>query len=102
MRKTVIWTLSAFSVSQIFALYTWFPLAIILAVFLLIARFYERFSNRHTYYWFYTVPIVFYGLSAVRYAGVERVVGDFWGDVFASMAGIIFLALSTRLFWMMR
>lgn len=80
------------------ALYTWFPLVVILAIFLLIARFYQRFSGQRTFYWFFMLPILLYGAAAVRYAGVDSIAGDVLGDIYGATGGIILVSLVVQLY----
>jgi len=89
------------ALSQILSLYTWFPLAIILAIYLLIARFYHRFSGKRTHFWLFGLPILFYGMSFVRYASIPAVTGDPFGDVAGAIGGLILIGLSTRLTYQM-
>lgn len=86
---------------QILALFMWFPLVIILAIYLLIARFYQRFSGKRTHFWLYTVPILLYGGSFVRYASIEQFVGDAFGDLLAALAGVVLMVLTTTLYLQM-
>jgi RsiW-degrading membrane proteinase PrsW (M82 family) len=79
----------------------WFPLVAIVGMFLLIARFYQRFAARRTFFWWYLLPIIGYGGYAVRYASTEQLSGDFWGDRFGVFGAVTFVALSSRLFWQM-
>ena len=55
---------------------------------LLIARFYQRFSNEPTYFRLFILPIVFFGMSTVRYASINQVAGDGLGDVLTVLAGV--------------
>lgn len=82
-------------------MYTWFPLAVILAIYLLIARFYHRFSGERTYYWFFIIPIIFYGAAAVRDASLESTAGDPLGDLYGVIGGVVMLGLTLHLFWKM-
>ena len=90
--------MSIFSLSQILALYTWFPLVVLLALYLLIARFYQRFSGRRTYFRLYPLPMIAYGVSFVRYASADHLAGDLWGDAFGALGGGVLLYLTTFLF----
>jgi hypothetical protein len=89
------------SLSQALALYTWFPLAGLLLIMLMIARFYERFSGRRTYYRLYLVPLVAFAIGAVRYADRDRISGDLIGDSALIVGGLTLLALSVSLYWRM-
>jgi hypothetical protein len=83
--------------NQILLLYSWFPLAAILAIVLLIARFYQRFSGERTYYLLYLIPLVFFGLGMVRYASLDRINGDTLADLMLGVAGVFLIGLS---FWL--
>ena len=80
--------MAAVSVSQFLMLYTWFVLAGVLLFLLLIARFYQRFSNEQTYFRLFILPIILFGMSTVRYASINQVVGDGLGDVLTILAGV--------------
>ena len=87
--------------SQVLLLYTWFPLATVIAILLLIGRFYQRFSGERTYYRGYLLPLILFGLALVRYASVKMVLGDPLGDVLAATAGLILLGLTLLLYTQM-
>lgn len=89
------------SLSQALTLYTWFPLAGLLLIMLMIARFYERFSGRRTYYRLYLVPLVAFAIGAVRYADRDRISGDLIGDSALIVGGLSLLTLSLWLYWRM-
>lgn len=93
--------MTTLTLGQVLALFTWFPLAALIFIMLLIARFYERFSKRHTYYRAYLIPIVMFGMASVRYASSDRVVGDWIADVLFIIGGFVLGGLSTLLFWRM-
>lgn len=84
--------------NQILLLYTWFPLAAVVALMLLIARFYQKFSGDRTYYMLYFIPLVLFGVGAVRYASLDQIAGDFVGDLLLGTAGIILISLSILLY----
>lgn len=87
-----------FSLHQIFVIYTWFPLAALLFFMLLIARFYQKLSEVRMYFWFYLVPIVVYGIAAVRHASVRSISGDVIVDILMGLGGIVLILLSLRLY----
>lgn len=93
--------MTSLSINQFLYLYSWFPLAALIFIVLLIARFYEKFSGERTYFSFYLIPLVLFGASAVRYASINRVAGDMVGDLFAGAAGVVLLYLSLLLFRLM-
>ena len=68
---------------------------------LLIARFYQKFSGQRTYFWYYGVVVVLFGVVAVRYASVGIVIGDKFTDIVSMIAGGILLLLCVILYWHM-
>lgn len=87
--------------SQIILLYTWFPLAVVIVILLLIGRFYQQFSGQRTFYLGYLLPLALYALALVRYASVDLVAGDPLADLLAAAAGTILLLLSLYLYYVM-
>jgi uncharacterized membrane protein YoaK (UPF0700 family) len=81
---------------QFLVLYTWFPLTALLVFFLLIARFYQRFSEAQTHYYLYIVAIILFGALAIRQAGIEITSQD-WLSALLSIAGAIFLVIPAGL-----
>lgn len=92
---------NAVTSNQVLTLYAWFPLAALLTFMLLIARYYHRFSGERTYYPFYAVPLLLYGLATVRYASLNRLIGDPVADLLLGAGGVVLLALSLHLGWTM-
>ena len=93
--------MTSLSINQFLYLYSWFPLAALIFIVLLIARFYQNFSGERTYFSFYLVPLVLFGASAVRYASLNQVAGDMLGDILSGTAGVVLLYLSVLLFRLM-
>jgi len=89
------------SLNQFLVLYMWFPLAALLMLIFLIARFFEKFSGEQTYFRLFLLPVILFGIGAVRYAGTEQIGGDIFGDTVMGIAGITLLFLCTRLYWLM-
>lgn len=87
--------------NQILLLYIWFPLATTIAIMLLIARFYEKFSGERTYYLGFLAPLVLFGVASVRYASINQIAGDGLADVLTGVAGVILMVLSVRLYRLM-
>ena len=83
------------SLHQLLVLYTWFPLAALLFLVLLIARFYQKFSDERTFYWFYAVGIVIFGIFFVRSASLEVGMMDVIVTILSIVGGglLIFLSL---------
>lgn len=90
--------MTALTPNQILLLYLWFPLVMLVAIVLLIARFYQRFSGDQTYYMGYLAPLVLFGVGLVRYASIDQVAGDALGDVALGAAGLILMGLSLLLY----
>lgn len=91
----------ALSPSQFLALYTWFPLAVLLFIVLLVARFYERSSAIRTYYQGFMLPIVAFGVAAVRNAADDSMMGDVLADLALLIAGVSLSILCLMLYWRM-
>lgn len=85
------------SFHQLLVLYTWFPLAAMLALMLLIARLYQKDFKKRTFFSFYMVPIVMFGVYSVRSASVGAV-DDVFSSLLAGVAGITLLALTVTLY----
>lgn len=90
--------MSPLSLNQILILYTWFPLAALLVFFLLIGRFYQKFSGEPTRFRLFAVPMILFGVAAVRYSSINAVSGDPLGDVLYAGAGGTLLALCLLLY----
>jgi len=86
------------ALSQFLSLFSWFTIAILLFILLLIARFYQKFSGEHTYFPLFGVVIVMFGIATVRYASLRRVSGDLVADMLSFIGGILLLTLSFRLY----
>lgn len=89
------------SLSQFFALYTWFPLALILFILLLIARFYQKSSGERTFFRVLIVPIIAFGFAGVRYAANDQIVGDGLADAALVVAGLTLTGMSLMMYWHM-
>jgi hypothetical protein len=89
------------SLNQFLALYTWFPLAALLMFMLLIARFYEKFSGKRVYFRFFLIPLVFFGISSVRYAGLGHFTHDLLADAAMTVGGVGLCVLCFWLYWQM-
>lgn len=93
--------MTSVSLNQFLMLYQWFPLAALLMLMLLIARFYEKFSGRTTYYRLFLLVIVLFGGAMVRYASVDRIAGDIPGDTMLGLAGLLLAGLCLHLLRLM-
>jgi hypothetical protein len=86
------------ALSQVFLIYSWFVLSAVLGFVLLIARFYQHFSGERTFYRWYALPVILYGIATLRFASIDRVGGDPLGDLLAGAAGVSLIMLIGRLY----
>ncbi|NJL95647.1 MAG: hypothetical protein HC915_18910 [Anaerolineae bacterium] len=93
--------MTSVSLNQFLILYLWFPLAALLMLMLLIARFYENVSGRRTYYRLFLLVIVLFGGAMVRYASVDGIIGDVAGDALLGLAGVVLAGISLHLLRLM-
>ena len=91
--------MAAVSLSQFLTLYLWFPLAFVLVFLLLIARFYQRFANERTFFVWFALPILLFGVALMRYASIGQIAGDVVGDVLMGSAGIVLMGMSIFLYY---
>ena len=85
------------SLNQFLLLYSWFLIAALFFFLSLIARFYERFSGKRTYYRGFLVPVLLFGVFSVRYAGLDRLAGDRLADAALGIGGVVLLVLCWNL-----
>ncbi len=90
--------MAAVSLSQFLTLYLWFPLAFVLVFLLLIARFYQRFATERTFFEWFAVPILLFGVAIMRYASIGQIAGDIVGDLLMGLAGILLIVMSVFLY----
>lgn len=82
-------------------LYTWFPLTALLFFLLLIARFYEKFSGQKTFFRWFFLPVVLFGVAAARYASIDQIAGDTIADLVSAMGGVVLTLLCVNLYRLM-
>lgn len=83
-------------------LLSWGAFCLILITVMFIARFYEKKSGQKTLYQFYPLSIFLFLVAALIYAGKGgEFVGDFRGDVFLFLGGLLTSALVAYLFELM-
>lgn len=76
-------------VNDILTIYTWGIVCVLVLFLFYIARFYERKSGRHSYFWAFLVPITLFASAALRYVFVSPgIAGDIWGDALHFLGGI--------------
>lgn len=89
------------TLNQFLMLYMWFPLAALLGFLTLIGRFYQKFSNRETFFRFFIAPLALFGAVSVRYASIDNIAGDTVGDILFGLGGILLIGLCIRLYRLM-
>lgn len=89
------------SLTQLLTIFAWFFLALLLAFFMLIGRFYQKLTQEQTYYQWFAVPILLFGAAAAHYAGLNRAMGDVFGDVMLALGGGILIVLCVHLYRLM-
>jgi prolipoprotein diacylglyceryltransferase len=90
-------------VAQALTLFIWFMAAVVLLFLLLIARMYWVVSSEKTYYWAFLIPIVLFGVAAVRQAflGGAGETGDLLADGFSAVGGVLLIVLCMWLYYRM-
>ncbi len=87
--------MSAAAFSQLIILYGWFLLVGLIVFLMLIARFYQRFSGEPTHFRLYLIPMLLFGVQAVRQSSHSS---EPLGNLFAALGGVVLLALCLLLF----
>ncbi len=83
-------------------LLSWVLFCLILITVMYIARFYEKKSGQRTFYQFYPLAVFLFLVAALIYVGKgNKFVGDFRGDIFFSLGGLLTAALTAYLFELM-
>jgi hypothetical protein len=86
------------SLVQLLSIVAWFPVAVLLALFMLIARFYQKQTGELTYFPLFGVPIVCFGLAAAQEARTNQIFSDPIGDVLLFAGGVILVVLCVLLY----
>ena len=86
------------SINQFLTIFTWFPLAALMSVLMLIARFYQKQSGENTHYPWFLVPIILYGAAAARASSAGLAFGDPLAAAFMFCGGISLAVLCLILF----
>lgn len=85
--------MESLNLNQALIIYAWFPLAALLTIMLLIARFYQNQAQERTFYPFFSVPIILFALSVAHGADVNRVLGDPVSDLLMFAGGLLLMGL---------
>lgn len=86
------------SVHQFLSIYAWLGLIALVFLMALIARFYERLSGQHTYYRWFTLPIVLFTGATMRQIGLDRITGEGWGDLLMALSGLALAMLCLHIY----
>lgn len=79
--------------NTILMVYTWFPLAALLAILLMIARFFQVQTQVNASYGWFLVPIVLFGIAVAYQASIGK-------SLAAPVADALFLAGGLVLTWL--
>ena len=81
---------------------SWWIFAFIMTVVMLIARFYEKKAGQRTLYQLYILPILLFISAGIAYFLSDGTfVGDKYGDLFLTGAGLLTVALVGFLYTLM-
>lgn len=81
---------------------SWWVFAFILTMVMLIARFYEKKARQRTLYQLYIMPIIlFIGAGIAYFLNGSSFVGDEYGDLLLTGAGLLTVALVGLLYTLM-
>lgn len=93
--------MSGISLHQFLTIYVWFGLAALIFMLALIARFYERLSGQRTYYRWFTLPVLAFAASTVRFASLDQLSGDIAADGLLLVGGVSLAALCIHTYRLM-
>lgn len=85
-------------INTILTVYTWFPLAALLAILLMIARFFQVQTRSNVYYGFFLLPIVLFGVAIAYQASVGRVMAVPLADGLSLVGGLVLVGLCMQLY----
>lgn len=85
-------------INQLLTVYIWFPLAGLLGLMLLVARFYQKQTGERTYYPYFAVPMVLFGVAAAQYASSSQVIGLPLPDLLFFLSGVVLIFLCIILY----
>jgi hypothetical protein len=80
---------------------SWFALAVLITLMLLIARFYQNVSREKTHFRLFFVPLVLYGGASLRYAFLGRVGSDPLADLLTFIGGVVLAVMCIHLYNLM-
>lgn len=89
------------SLHQFLTIYVWFALAVLLFLLALISQFYERLSNKQTFYRLFFIPVIAFAGATLRLTSQDRVTGDGWGDILLLVGGVSLAVLCVHMYRLM-
>jgi hypothetical protein len=81
--------------------YIWGGVGAVIVMLNRIARFYQITSGRRSYYQLFWVPLICFGLGALRYATLGLLAGDVLGDGLMLIGGVLLIGLGYYLLKLM-
>ncbi len=84
--------------NQVVTIFTWFPLVALLAILLLIARFYQGLTGEVTRYPLFVAPMLLFGLAAVTEVLAGQARESLLTDGLMFVGGAILLGLCLSLY----
>jgi hypothetical protein len=92
----------AITAHQALTIFSWFALAVLLFMLLLIGRFYENVTGERTRFWIFALPIIIFGIASARYAFIDQVIGsDPLGDTLWLVGGVLLAGICIYLYNLM-
>lgn len=89
------------SLHQVLTLILWFGIGVFIFFLALIAHFYERLSGQRTYYRWFAVPVLAFAGATLRFTQLDRLTGDWAGDLLLFVAGISLAVLCWHMYHLM-
>ena len=90
--------MTAITAHQALTIFSWFALAALLTLLLLIARFYQNVSGERTYFWGFVLPIIMFGAASARYAFIDSINGDLLADLLWFAGGVLLAGMCIYLY----
>lgn len=88
-------------VHQALTLVSWIFVAAFILILSLIARFYEQMASQRTYYQLFAVPVLVFGVAAMRIIVEDKVAGDAWLDLLLLVGGVSLAVLARHTYRLM-
>ncbi len=85
-------------INTILMVYTWFPLAALLAILLMIARFFQVQTQVNASYGWFLVPIVLFGIAVAYQASIGKALAAPVADGLFLVGGLVLTWLCVGLY----